>query len=140
MRFFAAALTLASAFGQSAQSLNPDWPKPFPPFCMIGSVYWVETHDSSSYLITTTSGHIPVNSGLVDSIPQIRSGIERLDFRLSGIKILTATHGRFDPVAGSPGEVHDPDRFVNPQGFNRAVDRLEKAFRNQLAKEQSKYR
>src|SRR5215471_7309659 len=101
MRFFAAALTLTCAFGQSAQSLNnPDWSKPFPPFRMIGNVYWVGTYDLSSYLITTPSGHILINSGLADSVPQIRSGIEQLGFKLSDIKILTATHGHFDHVAG----------------------------------------
>jgi metallo-beta-lactamase class B len=89
------------AFGQSAQSLtNPDWIKPFPPFQMVGNVYWVGTYDLSSYLITTPAGHILVNTGLAQTIPRIKAGIEQLGFKLSDVKILTATHGHFDHVAG----------------------------------------
>jgi metallo-beta-lactamase class B len=89
------------AFGQSAQSLtNPDWIKPFPPFRMAGNVYWVGTYDLSSYLITTPAGHILINTGLAQTVPQIKAGIEQLGFKLSDVKILTATHGHFDHVAG----------------------------------------
>jgi len=89
------------AFGQSAQSLtNPDWIKPFPPFHMVGNVYWVGTYDLSSYLITTPAGHILINTGLAQTVPQIKAGIEQLGFKLSDVKILTATHGHFDHVAG----------------------------------------
>lgn len=101
MRFLAAVFAFVSAFGQSAQTLsNPDWTKPFPPFRMIGNVYWVGTYDLSSYLITTPAGHILINTGLAASVPQIKSGVEQLGFKLSDIKILTATHGHFDHVAG----------------------------------------
>src|ERR1051326_1868237 len=101
MRFFAAVLFLTCAFGQSAKSIgNPDWTKPFPPFRIIGNVYWVGTYDLSTYLITTQAGHILINTGLTDTVPQIKSGVEQLGFKLSDVKILTATHGHFDHVAG----------------------------------------
>jgi metallo-beta-lactamase class B len=101
MRFLVAALGLASAFGQPAQTLgNPEWTRPFPPFRILGNVYWVGTYDLSSYLITTPAGHILINTGLAESVPQVRSGIEQLGFKLSDVKILTATHGHFDHVAG----------------------------------------
>lgn len=101
MRFFIAAFALAGAFGQSAQSFaNPEWTKPFPPFRMIGNVYWVGTYDLSTYLITTPAGHILINTGLAETVPQIKAGIEQLGFKLSDVKILTATHGHFDHVAG----------------------------------------
>jgi metallo-beta-lactamase class B len=89
------------AFPQSAQSIsNPEWVKPFPPFRMIGNVYWVGTYDLSTYLITTPQGHIVINTGLSKTVPQIKAGIEQLGFKLSDVKILTATHGHFDHVAG----------------------------------------
>src|SRR5271165_6914610 len=101
MRFLAAILGLSCVFGQSARTLiNPEWTKTFPPFRIIGNVYWVGTSDLSSYLITTPAGHILINTGLRDSVPQIRSGIERLGFRLADVRILSATHGHFDHVAG----------------------------------------
>jgi metallo-beta-lactamase class B len=37
-----------------------------------------------------------------------------------------------------PGDAYNPDRFVDPQGFQAAVARLEKVYRDQLAKEQEK--
>lgn len=101
MRFLAAVFVFASAFGQPAQNLsNPEWTKPFPAFRMIGNVYWVGTYDLSSYLITTPAGHILINTGLASSVRQIQSGMEQLGFKLSDVKILTATHGHFDHVAG----------------------------------------
>jgi len=89
------------AFGQSAQTLgNPEWVKPFPPFRIIGNVYWVGTYDLSTYLITTPEGHILSNTGLASTVPQIKSGVEQLGFKFSDVKVLTATHGHFDHVAG----------------------------------------
>ena len=88
------------ALGQSAQSLaNLDWIKFFPPFGLSENVYWVGTYDLSTYLITTPEGHILINTGLTQTIPQIKAGIEQLGFKLSDVKILTATH-HFDHVAG----------------------------------------
>ena len=92
---------LPCVFGQSAQSLvNPDWIRPFPPFRMLGNVYWVGTYDLSTYLVTTPQGHILINTGLTQTIPQIKTGVEQLGFNLTDVKILTATHGHFDHVAG----------------------------------------
>ena len=86
---------------QSAQSVgSPDWVKPFPPFRLIGNVYWVGTYDLSTYLITTPAGHILINTGLPQTVPQITAGIEQLGFKVADVKILTATHGHFDHVAG----------------------------------------
>ena len=36
-----------------------------------------------------------------------------------------------------PGDAYDPNRFVDPQGFAAAVDRLEKLYRDQLATERA---
>jgi metallo-beta-lactamase class B len=63
-------------------------------------VYWVGTYDLSTYLITTPEGHILINTGLTQTIPEIKAGMEQLGFKLSDVKILAATHGHFDHVAG----------------------------------------
>jgi metallo-beta-lactamase class B len=60
----------------------------------------VGTYDLSSFLITTPSGHILINTGMAGSVPQIKSGIEQLGFKFSDVKILTATHSHIDHVAG----------------------------------------
>jgi metallo-beta-lactamase class B len=37
----------------------------------------------------------------------------------------------------APGDAYDPERFVDPEGFRRAVEALEKAYLEQLAREQA---
>jgi metallo-beta-lactamase class B len=98
---FAACAAPAMLVAQSAQSISsPDWVKAFPPFRLIGNVYWVGTYDLSTYLVTTPAGHILINTGLPQTVPQITAGIEQLGFKVADVKILTATHGHFDHVAG----------------------------------------
>jgi len=79
---------------------NEEWTRAFPPFRLIGNVYWVGTYDLSTYLITTPQGNILINTGLAETVPQIASNVEKLGFKMGDTKILTATHGHFDHVAG----------------------------------------
>jgi metallo-beta-lactamase class B len=88
--------SLSPAFAQQ----DPDWTRPFPPFRIVGNVYWVGSYDLAAYLITTPQGNIIINTGVGDTANQIKAGIEQLGFKLSDTKILTATHGHFDHVAG----------------------------------------
>lgn len=80
--------------------MSKAWTDPFPPFRIVGNVYWVGTYDLSSYLIVTPQGNLLINTGLADSVPQIRSNIAALGFKVSDIKILMATHAHWDHVAG----------------------------------------
>ena len=93
---------ISTAFSQTKDRppSNPEWTKPFPPFHIVGNVYWVGTWDLSTYLITTPQGHILVNTGMPETVPQIKAGVEQLGFKMSDVKILTATHGHGDHVAG----------------------------------------
>lgn len=95
-RFFVFLALAAAGFGQQ----NPEWTKPFPPFKILGNIYWVGTYDLSTYLITTPQGNILINSGLAETVPLIKAGVEQLGFKMSDTKILLATHGHFDHVAG----------------------------------------
>jgi metallo-beta-lactamase class B len=79
---------------------NAEWRQPFPPFKLIGNVYWVGTYDLSTYLITTDAGHILINTGFEDTVPLIVEGVEKLGFKIADVKILLATHAHFDHVAG----------------------------------------
>ena len=84
--------------GQIVQ--NPEWRQPFPAFKLIGNVYWVGTYDLSTYLITTDAGHILINTGFPETVPEIQKGVEQLGFQLRDVKILLATHAHADHVAG----------------------------------------
>lgn len=90
-------LTLATpaAFAQ-----NDEWTRPFPPFKLIANIYWVGSYDLSTYLITTPAGNILINTGVGDTAQRIKASVEQLGFKLADTKILTATHGHYDHVAG----------------------------------------
>jgi metallo-beta-lactamase class B len=88
-------------FTASAQvPQNADWRRPFPAFKLIGNVYWVGTYDLSTYLITTDAGHILINTGFPETVPEISAGVEALGFKMTDVKILLATHAHGDHVAG----------------------------------------
>src|SRR5436190_15047963 len=83
-----------------AQS-NPDWTEPFPPFRIAGNLYYVGSKDLAIYLVTTPQGHMLINSGLVTSVPLIRTSVEKLGFKFNDIKILLISHAHWDHDGGS---------------------------------------
>jgi metallo-beta-lactamase class B len=97
----ARALILLLCLSASAAAQDrSQWTQPFPPFRLIGNVYWVGTYDLSTYLITTDAGHILINTGFVETVPEIQKGVEQLGFDFDDVEILAATHAHFDHVAG----------------------------------------
>jgi metallo-beta-lactamase class B len=89
-----------SCFCAPALAQNAEWTQPLPPFKLIGNVYWVGTYDLSTYLITTAAGHILINTGLAETVPQIKAGVEQLGFDFDDVEILLATHAHWDHVDG----------------------------------------
>ena len=75
------------------------WTKPFPPFRIIGNVYYVGTYDLACYLIVTNDGDILINTGMWGSASLIRSNVESLGFKLSDVKKLLVTHAHVDHIA-----------------------------------------
>src|SRR5215510_5265791 len=96
----ATALAQQNTAPQNAGQQNADWTRPFPPFRMIGNIYWVGSYDLSTYLITTPQGHILINTGVGDTALRIKASVEQLGFKLSDTKILSTTQGHYDHVAG----------------------------------------
>ncbi|HUR32885.1 MAG TPA: subclass B3 metallo-beta-lactamase [Vicinamibacterales bacterium] len=92
-------LLVAAASLLHAQT-NAEWTRPFPPFRIVGNIYWVGSYDLSTYLITTPQGNILINTGVGDTAQEIRKSVEQLGFRMADTKIITATHGHYDHVAG----------------------------------------
>jgi len=98
--FLSLLLTLVFAGNAFAQA-TPDWTNPFPPYRIIGNVYYVGSQGLASYLITTKEGHILINSSLESSVPLIRESIEKLGFKFGDVKILLISHAHWDHCAGS---------------------------------------
>lgn len=84
-----------AALGQST------WTEPYPSHRIAGNLYYVGSRDLASYLITTTEGHILINSSLEESPKLIRTSVEELGFKWTDIKVLLISHAHSDHCAGS---------------------------------------
>ena len=105
MHRFLAALSLAITLILTSASLSaqnaPDWTEPYPPYRVIGNIYYVGSRGLASYLITTPEGSMLINSSLEASVPLIRASIEKLGFKFSDVKVLLISHAHIDHCAGS---------------------------------------
>jgi len=89
------------AFAQKVnepQNTNAQWSQPYPPFRIVGNLYYVGTYDLACYLIVTPNGNILINTGLAASASMIKENIEALGFKLSDTKILLTTQAHYDHV------------------------------------------
>lgn len=78
---------------------NPDWTAPFPAHTIAGNLHYVGTKDLACYLITTSQGHILINTGLADSVPLMQASARKLGFDLKDVKILLTMQAHYDHVA-----------------------------------------
>ncbi|MFM8468602.1 MAG: subclass B3 metallo-beta-lactamase [Limisphaerales bacterium] len=96
-RLFAFFLPLMAASPLAAQS---DWHEPFPPHRIADRLYYVGSRGLASYLVTTSQGHILINSSFERTLPIIRANVEKLGFKFTDIKALLASHAHSDHVEG----------------------------------------
>ena len=94
-------LVVIAFSGEVAAQNDSNWTEPFPPFHIVGNLYYVGSKGLANYLITTPQGHILINSDLEANVPLIRASVEKLGFKFSDIKILLISHAHWDHDAGS---------------------------------------
>ena len=75
------------------------WLQNHAPFRIVGNLYGVGGYDLSVYLITSSDGHILINTGAEGSMRDIRSNIESLGYELKDVKILLSMQSHFDHTA-----------------------------------------
>src|SRR4029077_1925985 len=90
-------LVLAVAAVGQGQS---DWYEPFPAHRVVGNAYYVGSQDLATLLITSSDGHILINSGFERTVPLIQKAVESLGFKMTDVKILLASHAHSDHVEG----------------------------------------
>lgn len=86
-----------------AEPLDGDWAvwnRAVEPFTLIGNIHYVGAEGVSSYLITTSEGHILLDGGFAQTAPQIARNVEALGFDMRDVKILLNSHAHFDHAAG----------------------------------------
>lgn len=94
--------TLAGGQAPSnATPSNADWTEPFPPFRIVGNLYYVGSKGLANYLIVTPQGNILINSDTEANVPMIKASIQKLGFKFSDTKILLISHAHWDHDAGS---------------------------------------
>ncbi len=94
-------LAILTVSGTTLLSQANDWLEPFSPFRIAGNLYYVGSRGLASYLVTTSEGHILINSDLEASVPMLRASIEKLGFKYKDVKILLISHAHWDHNAGS---------------------------------------
>jgi metallo-beta-lactamase class B len=103
MRFLAlsilACVLAFSAFGQQSEE-DRRWNTPVEPFNIVGNVYYVGAAEITSYLITTPKGHIIIDAGFSETVPQIVANVKKLGFDPKDIKILLNTQAHYDHAGG----------------------------------------
>src|SRR5262249_4394363 len=72
----------------------------FPPFKIIGNLYYVGTAFCGSYLITTPMGNVLINTNFEETVPFMKKYIESLGFKFEDTKIILASHGHPDHQTG----------------------------------------
>ena len=86
----------ATASGQPSA-----WFGPMEPFHIIDNIYYIGTQDLASFLITTPSGHIIVNSLYQSLVPRLQANTEKLGFKFEDVKVILGNHAHGDHMEGN---------------------------------------
>lgn len=97
----AAASLLALTSVAHADGMPANWTKPTKPYRVVGNIYYVGTEGISSWLITSSEGHVVLDGGPnAETGKQVERNITALGFQLADVKILINTHAHFDHAGG----------------------------------------
>lgn len=97
----AAASLLALTSAAHADGMPANWTKPTKPYRVVGNIYYVGTEGISSWLITSSEGHVVLDGGPnAQTGKQIERNIASLGFQLTDVKMLINTHAHFDHAGG----------------------------------------
>ncbi|HVF47100.1 MAG TPA: subclass B3 metallo-beta-lactamase [Pyrinomonadaceae bacterium] len=93
------AVAVLSVFTQQTEE-DRNANRPVKPFRIIGNVYYVGASEVTSFLITTPKGHLLIDSGFAETVPQIRENLITLGFKLDDVKVLLNTQAHYDHAGG----------------------------------------
>lgn len=96
----AMALTLPLLIGSQPDETSRSWNQPVEPFRILGNIYYVGASDVTAFLITSPKGHVVLDSGFAETVPQITRNIKKLGFDVDDVQILVNSHAHDDHGGG----------------------------------------
>src|SRR5207248_9646750 len=82
------ALTLEEAVKRDINGTEEQRTKQFPPYRIMGNIYYVGAETQASFLVATSQGLILINSNFEKSVPEIKKSVEDLGFKFTDVTIL----------------------------------------------------
>lgn len=93
-------ITLSGSLAAQRDETSRSWNRPVKPFRIIGNIYYVGATEVSAFLITSPQGHILLDSGFAETVPQIRENVKQLGFKLEDVRLLINGHAHYDHAGG----------------------------------------
>jgi metallo-beta-lactamase class B len=93
-------LFLHSTAESQSDEMSRSWNQPVKPYRIISNVWYVGASGVTSFLITTSKGHILLDSGLPETVPLIKQNVAQLGFKMADVKILLNSHAHYDHAGG----------------------------------------
>lgn len=101
MKALSIALALSLTVIGVAHADNSNWTRPLKPYRVVGNIYYVGSEGLSAWLITSSEGHVLLDSGpSAEGAKLIERNIATLGFKLTDVKVLINTHAHFDHAGG----------------------------------------
>jgi metallo-beta-lactamase class B len=95
-----ATLALAAATRAELSEEERRWNEPIEPFRVAGNVYYVGAREVTSYFVATPAGHVLIDSGFAETVPQVLANVRTLGFAPKEVKWLLISHAHYDHVGG----------------------------------------
>ena len=92
--------SLTRAYPDSLCTSCGDWNAPQAPLRIHHTTYYVGPRGLSALLITSSEGHLLIDSGLPNSAPMILENIRSLGFDPADIKLILNSHAHYDHAGG----------------------------------------
>lgn len=91
---------LAAVLAASAFTAPQGEPRAVAPFRIAGNIYYVGTSDPTAFLLTSSAGHILIDTTYERTAPMVAESIRALGFKLEDVKIILSSHAHLDHVGG----------------------------------------